>query len=78
MKKGRHLLEMRIEIKKGIDGTEVRDPSENSRGVEVIIELWMVVKGHALSKALSERCKNDTGIKPESEPALVFLPKRVP
>jgi len=73
-----NLLETRIEIKKGGDGTKVRDPSENSRGVEVIIELGIVVKGHAFSKALSERSKNDAGIKPESEPPFVFLHKRVP
>jgi len=73
-----HLLEMRIEIKKGGDGAKVRDPSENSRGVEVIIELGIVVKGHAFSKALGERRKNDRGIKPKSEPAFVFLPDRVP
>lgn len=62
-----------LEIRKGVGGTKVRDPGLNPGSVEVIIEFLVVVKGHALSKALSERSKYDTGIKSKSEPSFLFL-----
>ena len=56
----------------------MRDPGLNPRSVEVIIEFLVVMKGHAFGKALSERSKYDTGIKPKSEPSILFLDERVP
>jgi hypothetical protein len=45
---------MRVQVQKGLSGTEVRDPGFNPRSIAVIIQLRIIIKHHALSKALGK------------------------
>lgn len=71
------LLEMRIQIEKRGRRTKVGDPGFNPRSVGIIIKLWVIIKHHAMGKALSERSDEHCRPEPQPEPPSFFLEQGV-
>lgn len=64
MEQNKSLLEMRVQVEKGLGGTKVRGPGFNPRSIAVIVQLRIIIKHHALSKALGEGSQEDAGVEP--------------
>lgn len=72
------LLEIGIKVEKGLSGTKMPDSGLDPRGITVIVQVRIIIEHHTLSKALSEWRYQDTGIKPQPEPASLLLENWVP
>lgn len=72
------LLEIGVEVEKRLGGTKVRHPGLDPRGILVIIQIRVIIKRHALSKAGGERSQEDTRVEPEPIPAVLLPLKWVP
>ena len=64
-------------MKKGASRTKARDPGFNTRGIYIIIKLWVIVKHHPLGKALSEWTDDLGGVEPQPEPPFFVLQRRI-
>ena len=68
---------MRIKIQEGASRTKARDPGFDPRGIYIIIKLWVIVKRHAVGKALGEWRDEQGGAEPQPEPPFLVLERRI-